>query len=73
MEPPLARRSRLWPAVTGTRPGARLRDGARTPPTIAYIERKTREGKNTREAIRCLKRYLARSLFRALEAMPQTT
>jgi transposase len=42
-------------------------------PTIAYIERKTREGKSTREAIRCLKRYLARSLFRALEAMPQTT
>jgi transposase len=42
-------------------------------PTIAYLERETREGKSTREAIRCLKRYLARSLFQALEAMPQTT
>jgi hypothetical protein len=29
------------------------------------------EGKSTREAVRCLKRYLARSLFRLMEAMPQ--
>jgi transposase len=40
------------------------------PPTISYIERKTREGKSVREAIRCLKRYLARHLFRMLEAGP---
>jgi transposase len=40
------------------------------PATIAYIERRQREGKSVREAIRCLKRYLARSLFRMLEAMP---
>jgi transposase len=40
-------------------------------PTIAYVERRTREGKSVREAIRCLKRYLARSLFRLLEAIPQ--
>jgi transposase len=39
-------------------------------PTIAYIERRLGEGKSVREAIRCLKRYLARSLFRLLEAMP---
>src|SRR5262245_31170777 len=39
-------------------------------PTIAYIERKTREGKSVREAIRCLKRYLARHLFRLLETGP---
>jgi transposase len=39
-------------------------------PTISYIERKTREGKTVREAIRCLKRYLARHLFRLLEAGP---
>jgi transposase len=39
-------------------------------PTISYIERKIREGKNVREAIRCLKRYLARHLFRLLEAGP---
>jgi transposase len=40
-------------------------------PTIAYIERRLAEGKSVREAIRVLKRYLARSLFRVLEAMPQ--
>jgi transposase len=40
------------------------------PATIAYIERRRAEGKTVREAIRCLKRYLARSLFRQLEAMP---
>jgi transposase len=40
------------------------------PPTIAYIARRNAEGKSEREAIRCLKRYLARSLFRKLEAMP---
>jgi transposase len=39
--------------------------------TIAYIERRLSEGKSSREAIRLLKRYLARHLFRVLEAMPQ--
>jgi transposase len=37
------------------------------PPTIAYIERRIREGKSGREATRCLKRYLARSFYRLLE------
>jgi transposase len=36
-------------------------------PTIVYIERRISEGKTRREANRCLKRYLARSLFRLLE------
>jgi len=40
------------------------------PETIAYIERRQAEGKSVREAIRCLKRYLARSLFRMLETTP---
>jgi transposase len=40
------------------------------PATIGYTERKTREGKSVREAIRCLKRYLARHFFRVLEAGP---
>jgi len=35
--------------------------------TIAYIARRVSEGKSEREAVRCLKRYLARSLFRLLE------
>jgi transposase len=34
------------------------------PATIAYIERRLQEGKTRREANRCLKRYLARSLYR---------
>jgi transposase len=40
------------------------------PPTIAYIERRVQEGKTRREANRCLKRYLARSLYRLLEHPP---
>jgi transposase len=40
------------------------------PPTIAYIERRVQEGKTRREANRCLKRYLARSLYRLLEHGP---
>ena len=43
----------------------------RDPDTLAYIARRTSEGKSTREAIRCLKRYLARHFFRLLETMPQ--
>jgi transposase len=41
-------------------------------PTIDYIDRRTQEGKTRREAIRCLKRYLARSLYRLLENPPLT-
>jgi transposase len=37
------------------------------PATMAYIERRIQEGKTRREATRCLKRYLARSLYRLLE------
>jgi transposase len=42
------------------------------PQTQAYIARRRREGKSEREAVRCLKRYLARSLFRQMETMPRT-
>src|SRR3954454_21705377 len=37
------------------------------PETRDYIERRRREGKSTREAIRCLKRYLARRVWRLLQ------
>jgi transposase len=37
------------------------------PTTIAYIQRRQQQGKTTREATRCLKRYLARRLYRLLE------
>jgi hypothetical protein len=41
-------------------------------PTIDYIERRIQEGKSRREATRCLKRYLARNLYRLLEHPPPT-
>jgi transposase len=36
------------------------------PETIAFIDRKTSEGKTKREAIRALKRYLARRIWQFL-------
>ena len=36
--------------------------------TIAYIDRRIKEGKSSREAVRCLKRYVALRLFRLLES-----
>jgi len=43
------------------------------PATIAYIERRLRDGKSRRETTRCLKRYLARNLYRLLEHGPPPT
>jgi transposase len=40
------------------------------PAKIAYIERRLAEGKTRRETNRCLKRYLARNLYRLLEHGP---
>jgi len=37
------------------------------PPARAYLERKQAEGKSRREALRCLKRHLARVVFNTLE------
>jgi transposase len=37
------------------------------PETRDYIDRRRREGKSTREAIRCLKRYLARHVWHLLQ------
>jgi transposase len=36
--------------------------------TKAYLARRTAEGKTTREIIRCLKRYVAREVYKALTA-----
>ena len=36
------------------------------PRTKAYVERRTKEGKTTKEIIRCLKRYVAREVYRSL-------
>ncbi|MET3933621.1 hypothetical protein ABIE00_001667 [Arthrobacter sp. OAP107] len=43
------------------------------PATRAYAERRTAEGKSSREIRRCLKRYLARHLYRALNALHAAT
>jgi transposase len=38
------------------------------PRTLAYVERRTREGRTKREIIRCLKRYVAREIFTIIRA-----
>ncbi|HEY2641080.1 MAG TPA: IS110 family transposase [Streptosporangiaceae bacterium] len=42
------------------------------PPTIAYVQRRRAEGKTDREIRRCIKRYLARHLYRTLKNLPAT-
>jgi transposase len=42
------------------------------PTTRAYAERRRAEGKTDREIKRCLKRYIARQLYRQLESPPPT-
>jgi hypothetical protein len=39
------------------------------PATKEYVERRTGEGKTKREIMRCLKRYIAREIFRLLKSM----
>ena len=43
------------------------------PPARAYLERKQTEGKSRREAIRCLKRQLARTVYITLKNEPLLT
>ncbi len=43
------------------------------PPARAYLERKQAEGKSRREAIRCLKRHLARTVYTTLKNEPPLT
>jgi transposase len=42
----------------------------RDPRTIAYVERRTAEGLSKRDIIRCLKRYVAREVYRVLMDPP---
>ena len=42
------------------------------PRTRAYVERRTAEGRTLREIRRCLKRYVARQIFRTLTAAHRT-
>jgi transposase len=41
------------------------------PPARAYLARKQAEGKSRREALRCLKRHLARVVYRTLQAIEE--
>ena len=43
------------------------------PATKAHIARRTADGKTDREAIRCIKRFIARRVWRLLEHPPITT
>jgi transposase len=43
------------------------------PETAAYLARRQAEGKTRREAIRCLKRHLARRVWHLLQPDPETT
>lgn len=54
----------LWRIAT-----TRMRTDARTE---AYVTRRTAEGKNKPEIIRCLKRYIARETYRLLTNPPPT-
>ena len=38
------------------------------PPTRTYVERRTEQGLSKKEIIRCLKRYVAREVYRHLRA-----
>jgi transposase len=42
------------------------------PPTLAYMERRRSEGKTDKEIRRCVKRYIARHLFRTLNRLDTT-
>ncbi len=47
--------------------------GRLDPETAAYLARRQAEGKTRREAIRCLKRHLARRVWHLLQPDPETT
>lgn len=42
-------------------------------PTIAYVKRRTAEGKSKRDIIRCLKRYVIREVYHLIKTPPQAT
>jgi transposase len=54
--------SALWTIVM-----VRLR--SRHAPTIAYLERRVSEGHSKRDAIRCLKRYVAREIYNDIQSI----
>jgi transposase len=57
--------SALWTIVM-------VRIRSNHPPTIAYLERRTTDGLSKREAIRCLKRYVAREIYNDIRTIITT-
>jgi transposase len=57
--------SALWTIVM-----VRIRSHHR--PTLAYITRRTNDGLSKREAMRCLKRYVAREIYNDIRAITAT-
>lgn len=57
--------SALWTIVM-------VRIRSKHAPTIAYLERRTTEGLSKREAIRCLKRYVAREIYNDIRTIIAT-
>jgi transposase len=58
--------SALWTIVM-------VRIRSKHAPTIAYIERRTAQGLTKRDAIRCLKRYVAREIYNDIRSIIATT
>jgi transposase len=58
--------SALWTVVM-------VRIRSNHPPTIAYLQRRTTDGLSKREAIRCLKRYVAREIYNDIRAIITNT
>ncbi len=46
-----------------------VRIRSRHAPTIAYLERRVADGHSKRDAIRCLKRYIAREIYHDIQAI----
>jgi transposase len=57
--------SALWTIVM-------VRIRSNHPPTIAYLQRRTTDGLSKREAIRCLKRYVAREIYNDIRTIITT-
>ena len=49
-----------------------VRIRSRHQPTITYIERRTTDGLSKREAMRCLKRYVAREIYNDIRTITTT-
>lgn len=41
--------------------------------THAYVAKRTKDGLSKKEIIRCLKRYIAREIYTALQSVPAST